>query len=53
MSAFHMLGNWSIGDYGRREAIALAVELLDLFGIDREDLWITTFGWRCRTGSAA
>src|SRR5215470_3133008 len=44
MSTFHMLGNWSIGDYGRREAICLAVELLAELGIDREDLWVTTFG---------
>jgi alanyl-tRNA synthetase len=43
MSTFHMLGNWSIGDYGRREAISLAVDLLAELGIDREDLWVTTF----------
>jgi alanyl-tRNA synthetase len=44
MSTFHMLGNWSIGDYGRREAISLAVDLLAELGIDRGDLWVTTFG---------
>jgi alanyl-tRNA synthetase len=44
MSSFHMLGNWSIGDYGRREAISLAVELLGELGIDRKSLWVTTFG---------
>ncbi len=44
MSAFQMLGNWSIGDYGRREAVELAVELLSIFGIDWQRLWITTFG---------
>jgi alanyl-tRNA synthetase len=44
MSSFHMLGNWSIGDYGRREAISLAVDLLAVLGIDREQLWVTTFG---------
>ena len=43
MSAFHMLGNWSIGDYGRRQAIDLTIQVLDLFGIGRSDLWITTF----------
>lgn len=44
MSAFQMLGNWSIGDYGRRTAIAMAAELLNIFGLGWEDLWITTFG---------
>ena len=43
LSAFHMLGNWSIGDYGRRQAIDLAMQILDLFAIDRKALWITTF----------
>jgi alanyl-tRNA synthetase len=43
LTAFHMLGNWSVGDYGRREAIALALELLDDFGLDRRQLWVTTF----------
>jgi alanyl-tRNA synthetase len=43
MSSFHMLGNWSIGDYGRRQAIDLAMQVLALFGIDRHELWITTF----------
>ncbi len=44
ISAFHMLGSWSIGDCGRGEAISLAVELLGLLGIERESLWVTTFG---------
>jgi alanyl-tRNA synthetase len=43
LTSFHMLGNWSIGDYGRREAIALALELLDIFGLNRDTLWVTTF----------
>ncbi len=42
-SAFQMLGNWSIGDYGRRGAIELAVELLRELGVDRSTLWVTTF----------
>jgi alanyl-tRNA synthetase len=43
MTSFHMLGNWSIGGYGRREAIGFARELLDVLGIDLGALWITTF----------
>src|SRR5690349_6082801 len=34
-TSFHMLGNWSIGDYGRREAISMAFEfLLEHLGLD-------------------
>ncbi|HEX6800042.1 MAG TPA: alanine--tRNA ligase-related protein [Ktedonobacterales bacterium] len=44
LTSFFMLGNWSIGDYGRPEAIALALELLDHFGLDRSALWVTVFG---------
>lgn len=44
LTSFHMLGNWSIGDYGRREAIALALVLLDELGFERSRLWVTTFG---------
>jgi alanyl-tRNA synthetase len=43
LTCFHMLGNWSIGDYGKREAIARALELLDDLGIDRGSLVMTTF----------
>ncbi|MBF6590615.1 MAG: hypothetical protein IVW57_08800 [Ktedonobacterales bacterium] len=43
-TSFHMLGNWSIGDYGRREAITLALALLDELGLDRSRLWVTLFG---------
>lgn len=43
LTSFHMLGNWSIGDYGRREAIAFALDLLDELGVDRSSLWVTTF----------
>ncbi len=43
LSSFNMLGNWSIGDYGKREAIDYAVELLSAFGVDRSALWVTVF----------
>jgi alanyl-tRNA synthetase len=43
-TSFHMLGNWSIGDYGRREAIAMAFEfLLEHLGLDLSTLWVTVF----------
>jgi alanyl-tRNA synthetase len=43
-TSFHMLGNWSIGDYGRRGAVELALELLNELGVGRGRLWVTTFG---------
>lgn len=43
LTCFHMLGNWSVGDYGKGETMAMALELLDRFGVDRESLWVTTF----------
>jgi alanyl-tRNA synthetase len=44
LSSFHMLGNWSIGDYNRRGAIELALGLLlEDFGLERDVLWVTTF----------
>ncbi len=44
LTLFFMLGNWSIDNYGKREAIELAVELLTLFGLDLGRLRVTTFG---------
>ncbi|HET8908836.1 MAG TPA: alanine--tRNA ligase-related protein [Ktedonobacterales bacterium] len=44
LSGFNMLGNWSIGDYGRREAIDFAMELLSEIGVDRSAMWVTVFG---------
>src|SRR5579862_3188592 len=43
-TSFHMLGNWSIGNYDKRTAIEMAIELLvSGFGLDREKLWATVF----------
>ena len=45
LTMFEMLGNFSFGDYFKRDAIRFAWELSrNGFGLNEDDIWVTVFG---------
>jgi alanyl-tRNA synthetase len=51
---FEMLGNWSFGDYFKKNAIAYAWELLTkVYAIDKDRIYVTVFGGDDKDGLKA